>query len=237
MLNILLPSMGSSSFFKESYFPKPLIEICGKTMLETVMENLGVIEHAQRIYIFHQKDCNQFHLDASVKLLSEHNKVLALKNQTAGALCTSLIAVEYIDNQEELIIVNSDQIIDIDYNDVLMYFRQRGADAGIITFSDIHPRWSYARIEEGQVLEVAEKRPLSNSAIAGFYYYRQGKDFVAAAKQAIEKQNSQNGKYYISLSMNELILMNKLVLSYEIEKKQYHSFYSPEKILEYEKGR
>ena len=108
------------------------------------------------------------------------------------------------------------------------------ADAGVITFPNIHPRWSYARCMGDEVLEVAEKRPLSKDAIAGFYYFKKGSDFVEAAKNALFKQNHLEGKYYISAAVNELILLGKKVGRFEIEKEQYKSFYSPAKIKEYE---
>ena len=86
-------------------------------------------------------------------------------------------------------------------------------------------------------MEVAEKRPLSKNAIAGFYYYKHGKDFIEAAKRALLKQNNLDGKYYISASINELILAGKKVCHYEVDKERYNSFYSPAKIKEYEEGR
>lgn len=234
MVNVLLPSMGKTNFFKDVYFPKPLIEINGKTMLETVMENFDSITEKQMIYVFSQDNCNQFHLDSSVKIMDSNAKVLTIKNETAGALCTALIAIEYINNELPLVIANCDQIIDVNYDEVLKYFEDEQADAGLITFKSIHPRWSYVKVNEGQVVEVAEKRPLSNNAIAGFYYYKKGSDFIDAAKRVILKGGSVEGKYYISSSFNELILMNKKVVHYEIEKEQYHSFYSPEKIKKFE---
>ena len=85
-------------------------------------------------------------------------------------------------------------------------------------------------------MEVAEKRPLSKRAIAGFYYYRNGHDYVEAAKKALLKRNEVNGIYYLSASINELILAGKRVGFYDIEKDAYHSFYSPVKIKEYEES-
>lgn len=234
MTNILLPSMGSSSFFKDSFFPKPLIEVAGKTMLETVAENFKTVLDGQFIYVFSQDDCNQFHIDKSAQLLNDNAKILALKNQTAGALCTSLIAIEMINNEDSLIIANSDQIIDVDYSEVLAYFNEHNGDAGVITFQDIHPRWSYVQTMGKEIVEVAEKRPLSNRAIAGFYYYRKGEDFIDAAMSALTKKSSVEGKYYISASFNELILKGAKVIYYDIDKRKYHSFYSPAKIKEYE---
>lgn len=235
-MNILIPAAGSSMFFKEYFFPKPLIEINGSTMLEMVVTNLSQIKGNKIIFVFGKEECNKFHLDDSVKILTEKTgKVIRLKNATAGALCSCLMAVEYINNDAPLIISNADQIFNLDINLAIEYFKEKKASAGVVTFESIHPRWSYVQMEGEEVVEVAEKRPLSNHAIAGIYYYEHGSDFVEAAKRAILKECSIENKYYISSTLNELILMNKKVVSYEIDKSQYHSFYSPEKIKEYER--
>ena len=237
MVNILIPSMGKSTFFEDSFFPKPLIEIKGKTMLEMVIENYVCVDPKNYIFVFDDKDCSEFHLDSSAKILSPLSTAIRLRNQTKGALCTCLMAVDYINNDTPLIIANSDQIIDIDYKAVLKYFECGQADAGIITFPSIHPRWSYARKRGKEVIEVAEKRPISKDAIAGFYYYKKGSDFVDGAKRALVKDNCLNGRFYISASINEMILSGKKIMYFDIPKEKYHSFYSYEKIKEYEEGR
>lgn len=236
MINILIPSMGKSLFFKESYFPKPMIEVDGETMLEKVVGNYETIKNVHYIFAFGKKDCSEFHLDESAKILTDHNSdIIVLDNETAGALCTCLMSVALINNENPLIIANSDQIIDVDYNEVLDSFEKQNVDAGVITFESVHPRWSYANIINNEVVEVAEKRPLSKNAIAGFYYFRHGADFVEAAKQVILKRNEVNGKYYISSAINEVILKGKKVGYYEIARQYYHSFYSPDKIKDYER--
>ena len=236
MINVLLPAMGTSSFFKDSYFPKPLYEINGKTMLELVIENYKEVEPKNYIWVFNDEDCMKFHLDDSVKILAEASKVIRLRNQTAGALCTCLMAVEYINENNPLIIANSDQIINVNYREVVNHFKEMDADAGVITFPDIHPRWSYAKKNGNEIVEVAEKRPFSRNAIAGFYFFMDGRDFVNAAKRALLKKSNLDGRYYISASINELILMGKKVGFFDIEKNQYKSFYSPAKIKEYEES-
>lgn len=236
MTNILLPSMGESTFFKDSYFPKPLYEIGGKTMLELVVEDFRDIKESSFIFVFSEEDCLKFHLDDSARLLAPNCNIIRLSNQTAGALCTCLMAVDFIDNDVPLIIANSDQIIQKNYGDVINFFDNKGFAAGVITFPNIHPRWSYARKKGSEVVEVAEKRPLSRDAIAGFYYYKCGSSFVEAAQNAIIKQNNLNGQYYISSSINEIILLGKKVGYYDIEKDAYKSFYSPAKINEYEES-
>lgn len=236
MVNVLLPAMGTSAFFKDAYFPKPLIEINGKTMVEMVIDNYKNIDLKNYIFVFSDDDCKKFHIDDSVKMLTGTSRVIKLSNQTDGALCTCLMAVEYVNDDTPLIIANSDQMIDVDYNEVLKHFEEINADAGVITFPNIHPRWSYARKNGGEVVEVAEKRPISKNAIAGFYYFRKGSDFIQAAKNALIKQNNHEGRYYISASINELILMGKKIGYFDIRKEQYKSFYSPAKIKEYEES-
>ena len=210
MINVLIPSMGHSLFFQDSYFPKPMMEIMGKTMLEQVVENYSTLKDKHFIFVFDQKDCAEFHLDESVRVLTRQEAdTLILENQTAGALCTCLMAIEYVNNDAPLLIANCDQILDVDYEDVYGKFCSRDEDAGVITFDSIHPRWSYAKIKEGQVVEVAEKRPFSKHAIAGFYYFKHGSDFVSAAQNAILKDSCLNGLFYISSSLNEIILSGK----------------------------
>lgn len=236
MINLLIPSMGKSLFFKDSYFPKPMIEVAGKTMLEQIVDNYSTLTHKKFIFIFDQRDCREFHLDESARVLTgEETGILILENQTKGALCTCLMAVKMIDNDEPLLIANCDQIIDIDYIAVMEKFDAENDEAGIVTFDSIHPRWSYAKISGSEVIEVAEKRPLSKHAIAGFYYFRRGKDFVEAAKKVILKDNAYNGQYYISSSLNQMILLGKRVGYFPVTRNKYHSFYSPDKIRDYER--
>lgn len=240
MINVLLPAMGKSTFFKDYYFPKLMLEVGGSTVLEKVVDNFSTIHDRHFIFVLNEKECTEFHINESAKIITEPNSdIIILKNQTQGALCTCLIAADYINNDNPLIIANFDQIIDADYTDIIKYFEEKNLDAGVITFQSIHPRWSYVRLEDddmNKVIEVAEKRPLSKHAIAGFYYFKHGSDFIKCAENTILKENMTDGKYYISASLNEMILLNKKIGCFEIDKKQYHSFYSPEKISEYEKS-
>ncbi|MCR4641863.1 MAG: glycosyltransferase family 2 protein [Lachnospiraceae bacterium] len=237
MINVLLPCMGNSVFFKDSYFPKLMTEVGGMTMLERVVDGYASLAHHRMIFIMGREECTRFHIDDSAKLLcGETGKVIRLAAQTKGALCTCLMAVEEIDNDDPLIIANSDQVLDEDMNGILASFASREADAGLVTFRNVHPRWSYARVEGDEVTEVAEKRPISPHAIAGLYYYRHGRDFIRAAKSAIKKEATVDGIYYISATINELILSGAKVCHCEVDPESYHSFYTPEKIKEYEKG-
>lgn len=238
MINILIPIAGKNQFFSESEypFPKPLIEFNGKTMIEHVLENFSSIqEEIQFIFILNNEDCKKYHLDNVLNILTNHTcKIVKLNHETKGAACSAMMAVEYIDTNTPLIISNLDQILNINLQTVIDSFKN--SDAGVVTFESIHPRWSYVRLNElNLVTETAEKRPISKHAIAGFYYFKEGRDFIQASAKMIKKDANINGIYYISPSLNELVLDNKTIHTFTIDNDKYHTFYTPAKIKEYER--
>lgn len=238
MINILIPLAGKNQFFPEAEypFPKPLIEFNGKTMIEHIIDNFVTIEkEKQFIFIVNSEDCKKYHLDNVLNILTNHTcKIIKLDNETKGAACSAMMAVEYIDNDTPLIISNADQLFDICLDEVISNFEK--SDAGVITFESIHPRWSYVRLDsENKVTETAEKRPISKSAIAGFYYFKNGKDFISSSSKMIKKDASVNGLYYVSPVLNEMVLENKIIDIFKIENEKYHTFYTPQKIKEYER--
>lgn len=238
MINILIPLAGKNQYFPEAEypFPKPLIEFNGKTMIEHIIDNFNSIQkEKQFIFIVNSEDCKKYHLDNVLNILTNHTcKIIKLDNETKGAVCSAMMAVEYIDNDTPLIISNADQLFDICLDEVINTFES--SDAGVITFESIHPRWSYVRLDsENKVTETAEKRPISKSAIAGFYYFKNGKDFISSSSKMIKKDASVNGLYYVSPVLNEMVLESKEINIFKIENSKYHTFYTPQKIKEYER--
>lgn len=234
MINICVPALESSKKFFDSYWPKNMIEVDGKPMIQYVVENFSKLKEKEFVFLLNTEECNRFHTDKALKILS-NGKIVRLNGETGGALCTCLMAVQHINNDDPLIICNSDQMIDYDIEKVINYFQENQADCGLLCFQCIHPRWSYVREVDGEVVEAAEKHPISSKAIAGFYYFAHGRDFVECAKAAILNGRKFNEKYYISETINEMILRNKKVLQYTIPSENYHSFYSPQCIENYER--
>ena len=238
MINILIPMGGKSEFFDspDYVYPRSLIEIHGKTMVQRIIENYSKFENKHFIFVINQAESETYHLDSILKLLTESRcDIIKLNGQTKGAACSALMAIELINNDIPLIIANGDQVIEAPLAEITERFKMLSLDAAVLTFESIHPKWSFIRIDESnKVIEAAEKRPLSKNAIAGFYYFKNGNEFVSAAMQSIKKNVQINDGFYIAPVLNEIVLGGKKIGYHAIDSSRYHSFYSPAKIAEYE---
>jgi choline kinase len=237
MINILIPLAGKNNYFEgsEQIYPKQLIEIENQTVIEMVINNFSTIKDKQFIFLVMEDDVKKFHIDNILRLLTDDNcQIITLRNYTHGAVCTALMAIEFINNNDELIIANSDQVFSENIYD--SYLESEKSDAAILTFYSIHPKWAYAKLDDnGFVIETAEKNPISKAAIAGVYYFKYGKDFVNAAMNMIKKDANIDGIFYLAPVINELVLENKIISNICIDKKNYHIFNSPRSVREYER--
>jgi len=237
-MKIIVPIAGEIYFSDQEFaFPKPLIDINNKPIIEYVINNLSEIADVNGyIFILKQELSTKFNLDSTIKLLTNNPDIILLKNPTKGSVCSVLMAIDIIPLDEEIIIVNSDQLFFTDLNLAITSFRSQNATAGVITFESVHPRWSFVQLENDSnvVLQAAEKKAISKNAIAGFYYFKSFSDFLSASFKSITNQDTYNDQIYISAVVNQLILMHKKVINYKINNSEYITFYTPQKIAEFE---
>lgn len=218
-LNVLIPMAGLGSRFAQAgyTFPKPLIEVHGKPMIQVVVENLNI--EANYIFLVQKEHYEKYNLKHLLNLIAPNCKIVQVDGLTEGAACTTLLAKEYIDNDLPLVMANSDQYVEWDSNNVMYSFVADGIDGGILTFKATHPKWSYAKLDaDGFVDEVAEKKPISDNATVGVYYWRKGSDYVKYAEQMIEKNIRTNNEFYVCPVFNEAIQDGKKIRVKHIEK-------------------
>jgi NDP-sugar pyrophosphorylase family protein len=237
MTTIVIPLAARSEYFPLAQYPHPvpLTEVAKLPMIQYVIENLRHLDpRAKFVFVVLKADCSRFHLDRSLKLLAEGAHVVVLDNMTQGALCSCLMAIDHIDPAQPLIIANGDQFLDIDIAALLPEFRDQGADAACLYFRSVLPRWSYVRLDGQQVIEAAEKNPISHHAVAGFYYFRRGELFLEAAVRSILQRSTEDGRYFVAPVLNQLIINSRRVIAKEISNDAYFSFYTPQRIEEFE---
>ena len=205
-MNVLIPMAGAGTRFAEQgyTFPKPLIEVGNKPMIQVVVDNLNI--QANYIFIVQKEHYEKYNLETVLNMVAPGCTIVQTEGITEGAACTTLLAKEYINNEEPLIIANSDQFVEWNSNEVLYAFTTEGVDGGILCFNSTHPKWSYAKLDEnGFVSEVAEKQPISTNATVGIYYWSRGSLYVNSAERMIERNIRTNNEFYVCPAYNELI--------------------------------
>jgi HAD superfamily hydrolase (TIGR01509 family) len=217
-LNVLIPMAGAGSRFEQAgyTFPKPLIDVKGKPMIQVVIENLNI--KANYIFIVQKSHREKYNLNTLLNLITPGCKIVEVDGVTEGAAVTALMAKEYIDNDAPLFFANSDQFVEWDSNEFMYKMNETNADGGIVTFEATHPKWSFAKIDEnGLVTEVAEKNPISNIATVGYYYWKHGSDFVKYAEQMIDKNIRVNNEFYVCPVFNQAIEDCKQIRTFNIK--------------------
>jgi beta-phosphoglucomutase-like phosphatase (HAD superfamily)/dTDP-glucose pyrophosphorylase len=218
-LNVLIPMAGAGSRFSAAgyTFPKPLIEVRGKPMIQVVVENLNI--EANYIFLVQKSHYETYNLKYLLNLIAPGCKIVQVDGVTEGAACTTLLAKEFINNDDPLVMANSDQYIEWNSNECMYAFSADSIDGGILAFKATHPKWSYAKLDDtGFVSEVAEKKVISDEATVGVYYWRHGSDYVKYAEQMIEKDIRTNGEFYTCPVFNEAIGDGKKIRVKNIEK-------------------
>jgi HAD superfamily hydrolase (TIGR01509 family) len=225
IFHVVIPMAGEGSRFKVAGYtvPKPFIPVGGKPMIRWVIENMIPKEIPLEDYQlkFHlivrsshveQYDVSKLFDGVPFNISWTYHKTDGL---TEGAACSVLLAEAEINNNEPLLIINSDQYLvwnpDVFYKALM----NPTYDGEILTFYQPDPRdkkWSYAKVsEEGLVSEVAEKVWISPYATVGLYGWKRGSDFVRYAKQMIAKNIRVNNEFYVCPVYNESIATGQKV--------------------------
>jgi HAD superfamily hydrolase (TIGR01509 family) len=218
-INVLIPMAGAGSRFEQAgyTFPKPLIDVNGKPMIQVVVDNLNI--DANFIYIVQKSHRSKYNLDSLLNLLTPNCKIVEVEGITEGAACSALLAKEHINNQDPLFFANSDQFVEWNSSEFLYKMQETEVDGGIVVFKSTHPKWSFAKVDEsGFVEEVAEKNPISDNATVGYYYWKHGSDFIKYAEQMINKDIRVNNEFYVCPVFNQAIESGLKISTFSAEK-------------------
>ena len=227
MLNILLPMAGVGSRFRNAGYttPKPLLNIHGVPMVKVVVDNLTPTREHRFIFVCQEAHIKEYNLIQQLTSYATHVEVISVSHVTEGQACTALLAKEYINTDEPLLIANIDQYIDIDINLYLEAVDEQSLDGMIMTMYSQDSKWSYAHVDdEGFVTRTAEKEVISPHAAVGIFTFRHGSDFVQATERMLEDDMRVNNEFYICPCYNYLIHDGKRIGIYSIGN-EYENMY------------
>ena len=125
MLSIVIPMAGESIFYStpDNHFPKPFYEVLGRPMIEVVVENLMRIEGEKRfIFVINDNDAKKYRLDNVLRMLTKNQCEIVIQiGSTKGAVCSLLLAVKHLNDNNPILISNADQVISHDLNSIVNF--------------------------------------------------------------------------------------------------------------------
>jgi len=234
-----MPIAGKGRRFIEAGYklPKPLIPINGKPMLSIVINNIKPNTEHKFIFLVLKEHIINYGIENYIKNWVPNCEIIVVDKVTEGAACTVLLAKEFINNDNPLMIANGDQWVDIDINDYLKYMEVLNSDGLIMTMWADHPKWSYVRINKsGKVTEVVEKEVVSNEATVGIYNYKKGIFFVEAAEKMIAENLRVNNEFYVAPAYSKMIEKGMRISIYNIGQ-EYDGMYGlgiPTDVMKFE---
>lgn len=236
MINIIIPMAGLGSRFSKNGIktPKPLIQVDGKTLIQHSVESLGI--DGRYIFITRKYDNTQYNEELSeiLKQLDPSSEEIRIDKVTSGCSETCLYAKHLINNDDELIITNCDQLMNWDSNSFMKMVSTDKVDGAVVLFKSKDPKNSFAEVCDESISNIVEKKPISDNALVGIHYWKQGKDFVSSSENLLHHfRKSGLPECYISETYNYLIDMGKNIIPFFIPKNSYIPLGTPEDVSIY----
>ena len=219
MLNIVLPIAGRGSRFAVAGYtqPKPLIHVHGEPMIAAVVRNIRPACQHRFIFVALAEHLQHAGMREALAIAAPGSVIVPVDRVTEGAACTVLLARDYINSDDPLMLANSDQWVDIDINQYLAAMDRQRADGLIMTMKADDPKWSFVGLDRNNfVTRVVEKEVISDEATVGIYNFRRGAAFVAAADRMIAKNLRVNNEFYVAPVYNEMIEDGARVAIYNV---------------------
>ena len=208
-MNIVMPMAGHGRRFAEAGYsaPKPLIDVLGRPMYSWAVDGLPLDRAKRLIFVClreHLKDLD-LERDIRTRYAAYDPIILPLDQVTHGQACTVLMAQEWIDNSDELLIFNADTHCRTTLGSAIESWSADVAGALDIFIAE-GDKWSFVRLEgSDRVVETAEKKRISTWGTTGLYYFRHGYDFVRHTKAMISEEDRINNEFYIAPLYNRMI--------------------------------
>lgn len=238
LINVLILAVSRVEADREQdELPTCLTQIGGLSLLERILEKSSELANANFTFVFSDNDAKKYHLNKVAEILKPESLSVLVPETTKGSLCTALLAASTLNQDSELLIISANELVDVDLVSVIDGFRSDKLDGGVLVFQSIQPRYSYVRLDDnGFVSEAAQRRPISQNATTGIFWFSKTADFVVGAKSLIRKDTTVDDAFFIAPVFNELILKSEKVGIHRIEVNDYRPLKTQKQIDLYESG-
>jgi NDP-sugar pyrophosphorylase family protein len=235
-VRVIIPAAGEGARFRKAGYqkPKPFVDVAGRPMIEHVIRN--VAPRQANVHVLLRKQHIESEPAAVGSMRTRGYVVHEVDRLTEGTACTLLLARAAFDDDKPVLVANSDQVVDFSVDAFVRDCLDRNLDGSILVFKDARrdTKWSFARVDgAGLVVEVAEKKPISDLATVGIYLFRRGSDFVRAAVDMIARNDRVNNEFYTCPVYNYMVMRGLRIGICEIPATAMHGLGTPEDLDAY----
>ena len=217
IINTIIPMVEFINEESKQSYPRYLRMMGDKILLEKAVESLTSKKYQQKFYfIVSDQFERKFNISHTIKQINSNSEVILAKAQTAGSVCTVLLAIDHADNNP-CIVAAHDQILKKPIDQFLNETIKEQSEAGLITFNSIHPKWSYVQLNDSnKVIRAVGNDPISRHASSGIYYFRNTREMMDKSLAFMKKFGGQKMPFLTNLILNEYILNDQKVTAYQI---------------------
>ena len=196
MLKLIMPMAGNGTRFVDAGYtqPKPMIPVGDVPMFVHSERCIG-LDFDERIFIVRKEQ----NLKESILEWYPDAIIHELDHLTEGTACTIISVEDHINEGDSIFVANCDQHTEWDSEHAQSLVNSVFITGFISVFHcpEKDPKWSYAEIDDvGKVMRVAEKDPISEWATTGYYYWKDGHQFIRNARQMIAANDRVNNEFY-----------------------------------------
>ena len=228
---IIIPLGGIGKRFSELGYkdPKPLVKVLGKEIIFWVLDNLK-INNKDKVYIVYNRELDNFDFTDHFGKYPYLN-FLKLNRSTSGPVETIYEITKIIEKNngnEGVLIIDGDtfykkNIIKVIKKDrhTIFYHKTKIKE----------PIFSYIKIKNKKILDIAEKKKISSNANTGAYYFNNIRKFNYYANYCLKK----NKKTFVSEIYNKLIENKEIIYAENLKNSEFACLGTPKQIIDFSK--
>lgn len=207
-------------------FPKPLLEIGGKAIMDHIMEKIERVSLIDGIFVvtnlrFYDHFVNWVKQSGYSKPIQVIDDQTTSNEDRLGAIADLQYVIEQAGLEDDLLILAGDNLFDFEIAEMVHFYQRSGTD--IVTAHEIQDANSLRRTgvlqidSHGKVIDFEEKpeEPKSNLACPPFYIYKQST--IPLIKRYLKEGNNPDAPG----NFVPWLIRHKVVHAYKFEGERY----------------
>lgn len=232
-MSVIITMAGLGSRFRAAGYkvPKYMIEAKGKTLFEWSMDSLLDYNAQVSKYVFvvrKEDNAKEFIADKCKNYGIDNIEVVEIDYLTDGQATTCMLAVEKCNPNDAIMVYNIDTYVE-PYE---MKYMDIEGDGHIPCFYAEGEHWSFVKLDEqGNAVEVREKKRISDNCTLGAYYFSSAKLYMELYQEYYtDDSKMENNEKYIAPLYNHMIEKGLKVTISTIDKNKVHVLGTPEEL-------